>query len=141
MALRGLMAAARRSECFQAVLTVDGPRGPRRQCKEGAVYLASRLGIPLVPLGIHVDRAWRAKSWDQFVLPRPFSRAAVVAEESIEIPPRISSDQIAGYCRLVEEALERAEQKARSLALGAAHEREAEALPHALSPASPQAAA
>lgn len=143
MAMRGLLAAARRSDGFQAGITVDGPRGPRRHCKEGAVYLASRLGIPLVPLGVYVDRAWRAKSWDRFVLPKPFTRAAVVAEESLVIPPGLSSDQIALYCRQVEEALELAEQKARSLALGGSLEREAELTPHvhALSPKKSQVAA
>ena len=40
-------------------ITPDGPRGPRRQLAPGAIYLASKLGLPLVVMGYGYDRPWR----------------------------------------------------------------------------------
>ena len=51
------------------------PRGPRRELAVGCVYLASRLKMPIVPIGLGYDRPWRIKkAWDQFAIPKPFSR-------------------------------------------------------------------
>ena len=73
VALRKLL---RKSRQMHLTITPDGPRGPRRRLAPGAIYLASRLGLPLVALGFGYDRPWRFhRAWDQFALPRPFSRA------------------------------------------------------------------
>ncbi len=68
------------------ILTPDGPRGPRRHLAEGAIYLASRLQMPIVCMGFGFDRPWRQNSWDRFALPRPFSRARAVISSFIDIP-------------------------------------------------------
>ena len=52
-------------------ITPDGPRGPRRQLAQGPVYLASKLGMPIVAMGFGYDRPWRFNSWDRFAIPRP----------------------------------------------------------------------
>lgn len=67
-------------------LTVDGPRGPWRQVKAGAVTLASRLGIPIVPASFSCRHVWRLRSWDSMLLPKPFSRVVVVF--GAPIPPQ-----------------------------------------------------
>ncbi len=66
-------------------LAVDGPRGPRRRAKGGAV-LASRLsGAHLVPLGIAYQRSFMfRRAWDRFQVPLPFSRVCVVIGEPRE---------------------------------------------------------
>jgi lysophospholipid acyltransferase (LPLAT)-like uncharacterized protein len=69
------------------ILTPDGPRGPRRHLAEGAIYLASRLQMPIVCMGFGFDRPWRQNSWDRFAVPRPFSRARAVISPFIDIPP------------------------------------------------------
>lgn len=56
-ALRGLLAQGRG---LSLAITPDGPRGPRRVLAAGCIYLASRLQIPLVPMGIGYDRPWRS---------------------------------------------------------------------------------
>ena len=81
-ALRQLLA---RSRYMHLTITPDGPRGPRRQLAPGAVFLASRLGLPLVLMGFGFDRPWRAKSWDRFAIPRPFSGA--ITSPQIHVPP------------------------------------------------------
>ena len=77
---RGGVAALRelltRSRQMHLTITPDGPRGPRRRLAPGCVYLASKLGLPLVVMGFGYDRPWRVhRAWDQFAIPRPCSRA------------------------------------------------------------------
>ncbi|HEX5634495.1 MAG TPA: lysophospholipid acyltransferase family protein [Gemmatimonadales bacterium] len=58
-------------------VTPDGPRGPRRTFAPGAVVAAMRAQAPIVALGATADRAWRLRSWDAFVIPKPFARVRV----------------------------------------------------------------
>jgi lysophospholipid acyltransferase (LPLAT)-like uncharacterized protein len=74
-----------------AAITPDGPRGPRREFQRGAVFLASRTGMPLVPISLAYDRPWRLASWDQMVIPRPFSRMVVCASEPLAVPAEADS--------------------------------------------------
>jgi lysophospholipid acyltransferase (LPLAT)-like uncharacterized protein len=76
-----------RSRRQHLTITPDGPRGPRRQLAQGPIYLASRLGLPLVVMGFGYDRPWRANSWDKFAVPRPFSRARAVIGPPLRLPP------------------------------------------------------
>jgi lysophospholipid acyltransferase (LPLAT)-like uncharacterized protein len=71
------------SVCF----TPDGPVGPRRVAKAGAVAAAQKAGVPIVPLRARVSSAWRFRSWDRFVLPKPFARIAVRYGEPFEVGP------------------------------------------------------
>ncbi|MBI5502823.1 MAG: lysophospholipid acyltransferase family protein [Deltaproteobacteria bacterium] len=67
-------------------VAVDGPRGPRAVVKPGAVFLAARSGAPIVPLSAACTRAWRfRRSWDGFVLPKPFARVTIVAGEPLVV--------------------------------------------------------
>ena len=76
------------------ILTPDGPRGPRRHLAEGAIYLASRLQMPIVCMGFGFDRPWRQKSWDRFAIPKPFSRARAVISPFIDIPSDLAKSEI-----------------------------------------------
>ncbi len=57
-----------------AAIVVDGPRGPRRQSKPGAVWLAQKTGIPITAVTAEAFPAVRTKSWDHGVIPLPFAR-------------------------------------------------------------------
>jgi lysophospholipid acyltransferase (LPLAT)-like uncharacterized protein len=87
-------------------ITPDGPRGPRRHLQPGLVYLASRTGMAVVPLGIGLHRAWRLGSWDRFVLPRPWRRGRAVIGEPIHVPPDIGSNQLESHRQHIEAILE-----------------------------------
>lgn len=89
-----LLQLMRESERHHLTLTPDGPRGPRRTMAPGPLYLASKLGLPLVPLGFGYDRAWRLNSWDRFAVPKPFSRARFVAGPAITIPQGLSRAEL-----------------------------------------------
>lgn len=86
-------------------ITPDGPNGPRRQLKSGIVLLASRAGLPIVPVGVGFTRAWRAGSWDRFAIPRPFSTVVGVLGEPLIVPSDLDAEGIEGHRRRVEEAL------------------------------------
>jgi lysophospholipid acyltransferase (LPLAT)-like uncharacterized protein len=103
-ALRELL---RRSQHMHLTITPDGPRGPRRRLAPGAVYLASRLGLPLVLMGWGYDRPWRFNSWDRFALPRPGSRARAVVSPEISVPPNLDRDGLEHFRQRIEDLLNR----------------------------------
>lgn len=66
-------------------LTPDGPRGPRYKIQPGAIKLAESTGAPVVPIHVRFSSAWRLKTWDRFVIPKPFSRVVVTFAEPVSI--------------------------------------------------------
>jgi lysophospholipid acyltransferase (LPLAT)-like uncharacterized protein len=60
------------------VITPDGPRGPAYELGPGVVFLAQKSGAAVVPVNIEYSSCWRLKSWDQFILPRPFAKVHVI---------------------------------------------------------------
>lgn len=86
-------------------VTPDGPRGPRRQLAAGPIYLASKLGLPLVALGFGYSRPWRVRSWDRFAIPRPYSRARSVVGPPVHVPAGLDRRGIESYRVSVERLL------------------------------------
>lgn len=86
-------------------LTPDGPQGPRRVMAGGAVYLASRLGLPVVCVGYGYNRPWRMKSWDRFAVPRPFSRGRAVFGPPTRVPPSLDRDGLEAHREWFEKLL------------------------------------
>jgi hypothetical protein len=86
-------------------ITPDGPRGPRRQVQLGVVLLASCTGLPIVPVGIGYSRAWRARSWDRFAVPQPFSTVTGVVQPPIVVPPNLDKEGLEAHRQLVEARL------------------------------------
>ena len=60
------------------VITPDGPRGPAYELGPGIVFLAQKSGASVVPVNIEYSSCWRLKSWDRFILPRPFAKVHVI---------------------------------------------------------------
>jgi lysophospholipid acyltransferase (LPLAT)-like uncharacterized protein len=60
------------------VIAPDGPRGPVYVLGPGIVLLAQKSGAPVLPLHLEYSSCWRVKSWDRFILPRPFSKVRVI---------------------------------------------------------------
>jgi hypothetical protein len=87
---RGGQAALRlMAECLahgmDAAFTIDGPTGPRYVAKRGAVQLAAISRKPIVPVGVAAERYWEVSSWDRFQVPRPFTRAVMLAGSPIRV--------------------------------------------------------
>jgi hypothetical protein len=56
---------------------LDGPRGPAGRVKAGAIQLAHAAEAMMVPVYTAADRAWYFKSWDRFMLPKPFANVTL----------------------------------------------------------------
>lgn len=69
--------------------TPDGPRGPRRGFKAGAVAAAKLAGVPVLAMYASTSRAWRLSSWDKFVIPKPWSHVRIGFAE----PFMVDADQ------------------------------------------------
>jgi lysophospholipid acyltransferase (LPLAT)-like uncharacterized protein len=72
-----------------AVHALDGPRGPRGVIKPGLIRMAQLSGAPIIPVYISVNRAWRLKSWDRFLIPKPFSTVRVRWDKPIAVPAEL----------------------------------------------------
>jgi len=69
-------------------ITPDGPRGPRYELKAGSIIVARRTKAPMLLIGAEFESAWQLRSWDRFVIPKPFSRVRMRCEV-------VMSDQLA----------------------------------------------
>ncbi len=74
-ALRNLQRAYQDSH--YCAITADGPRGPAQVAKPGVVQLAKLTGSTVGAFYVHPERAWQLRSWDGFLIPKPFSRVTV----------------------------------------------------------------
>ena len=59
------------------LITPDGPRGPAYELGPGIIFLAQKTGAPVVPVNMEYSSCWRVKSWDRFIIPKPFSKVRV----------------------------------------------------------------
>jgi lysophospholipid acyltransferase (LPLAT)-like uncharacterized protein len=64
---------------------VDGPRGPAGVIKNGLIRIAHAADAVIVPFYVSADRAWYFRSWDRFMLPKPFSRVTLRFGEMIPL--------------------------------------------------------
>jgi len=85
-AAKALIAALKKVKEGESIgITPDGPKGPRHSVSDGAVVIARKAKIPIVILNCRPSRYWQAKSWDRFVIPKPFGTIEYYASEPIDI--------------------------------------------------------
>jgi len=70
-----------------AAHVLDGPRGPAGIVKDGAITIAHGADAAIVPFGMRADRAWYLKSWDRFMIPKPFAHVTIIFYPKIKLPP------------------------------------------------------
>lgn len=69
-----------------AVLAVDGPKGPIYKVKDGILLLAKKTASTIIPTGININKSFCfEKSWNKALLPRPFSTVEVVFGKNITV--------------------------------------------------------
>lgn len=108
-AIRAILRAGRE---HAVAVTPDGPRGPIGKVEPTLVGLAARMEWRIHPLGFAVSRAWRAKSWDRFVVPKPFSRIVCVPGAPISVPAGLDRDGSQALADVVARSLAEAEEAA-----------------------------
>ncbi len=91
-----------------AAFTVDGPRGPRYIAKPGAIKLAQQIGGGVGIFYAHPERFWQLRSWDRFVIPKPFSRVVISWQPPVPVPASANDVELEIARIAVEQALERA---------------------------------
>ncbi len=75
-------------------ITPDGPRGPNQKVSEGIIKIAKTSQVPIIPIGFASSKFKKLKSWDSFMVTKPFARCAFVWGEPIIIPKTSSENQI-----------------------------------------------
>jgi lysophospholipid acyltransferase (LPLAT)-like uncharacterized protein len=76
-----------------AIFTADGPRGPIYQTKMGPIKLAQMTGAPIGAFHLEPQKAWAMRSWDRFLVPRPFTRICVSWSEWTRIPAELPPEE------------------------------------------------
>jgi lysophospholipid acyltransferase (LPLAT)-like uncharacterized protein len=106
--VRALLGMHRDIEAGHTVaFTIDGPRGPRYVAKPGPVLLARNTQVPIMPFHIGLERAWVLKTWDAFMIPKPFSRALVRIGRLIHVPSSSDSAALERFHAEMQATLER----------------------------------
>jgi len=75
------------------LLTPDGPRGPVYEASPGLVFLAQKSGAPVVPIHMEYSSCWRLKSWDRFIVPRPFAKLRAIFGAPIQVQGTAGPEQ------------------------------------------------
>ncbi len=80
---------------YHSAFAVDGPKGPIHEVKSGAIYLAKKVGAPLLPLMSSAKPAHIFhKAWDRYMLPFPFSRGVILYGDPIYFDSDLSEEAV-----------------------------------------------
>lgn len=90
---------------YSIVTTADGPRGPKYEFKVGAILMARIAGAPIIPVACAADRAWYLNRWDDFMIPKPFSRIVLAIGEPYTVPSNAALDNLEVHREAVQEAV------------------------------------
>jgi len=87
------------------VITPDGPRGPAYELGQGIIYLAQQSGAQVVPVNMEYSSCWRVKSWDRFILPKPFSKVRVTFARPHRVATTSADEEFERERRRLQEAM------------------------------------
>ena len=99
-------------------ITPDGPRGPRFVVQPGIIFLGQKTGLPIIPVSLGLTSYWELPSWDKFRIPKPFSKAALIYGDPINIPPKLDKAKFKEYRMLLEKRLNEMNVEAEHLVRG-----------------------
>jgi lysophospholipid acyltransferase (LPLAT)-like uncharacterized protein len=101
--LRGLIRAARQG--LDLALTPDGPSGPARSFKPGALLAAAITGLPIIPVAAGASATWQLRSWDGFLVPKPLSRIRLRYGAPHWVERTVGDEALASHARVLERTL------------------------------------
>jgi len=81
---------------------VDGPTGPKGVVKPGLMAMAQVTGAPIFPVIISAEKAWVMKSWDRFLVPKPFSKVTIRWGDPFPVPRGTRPEQLEELRKQVE---------------------------------------
>ena len=91
---------------YSVGITPDGPRGPCYQLNPGVLKLAQLTGTAIMPVHLQFESVWQFKTWDRFMVPKPFSRVRVVFDERMIIPRHLNEAEFETQRLAVEKVLQ-----------------------------------
>ena len=95
-----------------AIFTADGPRGPIYRTKMGPIRLAKLTGARIGAFHLEPEHAWTMKSWDRFLVPRPFTRIVVSWAQWTHVPADLPETEFEPKREELNAAIERARLRA-----------------------------
>ena len=84
------MAAVFKSAGVVAV-TNDGPKGPPRIAKAGSTGLALKYNVQIITITGSATKYWQMKSWDRFMLPKPFGKIQLIVSPPFNITEELQT--------------------------------------------------
>ncbi|MEI6092093.1 MAG: DUF374 domain-containing protein [bacterium] len=85
-ALLEMIHTLKRSD-YNAVIAVDGPKGPIYRVKDGVIMLSKQTSYPILPVGVKVSRSFCINSsWNKLIIPKPFSKVEIKFGKIIQAP-------------------------------------------------------
>lgn len=97
------------------VITSDGPKGPIHHFKLGAVTLSQLTQAPIVPIAYAASRCWQLKSWDQFIVPKPFSTIAIVVGKPFYVEKSTNNEELENIRLNIEDEMMHCTARAREI--------------------------
>jgi lysophospholipid acyltransferase (LPLAT)-like uncharacterized protein len=91
-----------------AIFTADGPRGPIYRTKMGPIKLAQTTGAPIGAFHLEPEKAWVMRSWDKFLVPKPFTRICVSWAQWTHVDGDLPNDAFEPKREELNAAIERA---------------------------------
>ncbi|MGE4559223.1 MAG: lysophospholipid acyltransferase family protein [Desulfobulbus sp.] len=92
---------------LNAAVVADGSQGPARKAQAGCILMASKSGKPIWPIAWACSRFIRFHSWDQTLVPLPFSTLIIRHGEPLYIPSAIGAAEVEQYRLELEQRLNR----------------------------------
>ena len=86
-------------------LTPDGPRGPAYRVNEGVIRLAQLTGARIIPVSYDATYKRGLKSWDGFIVVKPFGRVHIAFAEPMRVPRDLDGDEVEKYREELEKTL------------------------------------
>lgn len=93
----------------------DGPRGPSRVFKSGALVLAMRADCAILPMTFAASRPIIFRSWDRLNLWWPFSRICMIYGKPFRVPKGLSAEGLEIFRQQAERHLHQLEEEADGL--------------------------
>ena len=91
-------------------ITADGPKGPLKEIKEGTILLAQKTGAAIIPICWYANRVKvLSKSWDQFLIPLPFSTITYMYGKPFHVPSKNGKKDIKSNQLMLQSLMRRME--------------------------------
>ncbi len=96
----------------EVIIVPDGPRGPNRKMKLGALKLSQQSGAYIVPFTFAASRKKTLNSWDRFMIFYPFTRVVALFGEPVLVDPKLRGEDLERERQRIEQILTKLDDEA-----------------------------